>query len=429
LRSVRFAGLEVPNNASPALFPWNPKGPPDLVVGDQAGTLVPSARNPAVPVSDRGAYQPQRPWDGGLRARSYSAPLFVDLTGDGRPDLLLGTGDGGLLFWRYEGAAQPQALARAERAPGSNVVREPPASTGRGAPGAAGQAALTEAELPVDPIFVYEPSGLEKLNLGRNTKPAFFDVNGDGRPDLVVGTGDGKLVLLLNTGDPRNPTWQRVTDTFAGYDKGRNAAPAFADVNGDGKPDLAVGNELGQVFYYENTGTRTAPRFTLREDVFARVRAGRNAVPAFVDVNGDGRPDLVVGNLKGELALYLNTPGPRFELTIRRFIGLNVGVNASPTVADLTLRGRPFLIVGTDQGDMRILGATGTSRLRTSGWQENRSYLEGLKLPPGSHPAFADVDGDGDPDLVVGSDKGTLYFFRNQARQPESARRPQAPSR
>jgi uncharacterized protein (DUF2141 family) len=434
LRATRFAGLQVPNNASPGLFPWNPQSPPDLVVGNQSGSLIPAVRNPAVKVAERDAFQPERAWGGGLQAGSYSAPLFADLSGDKRPDLLLGTGPGGLLFWRYEGSAKPAQLAKAQRPRGSNIVAEAPATTQRPAPGAPGAAppgvagpraaAVAPEDLPLEPIFVYEPSTLEKLNLGHSSKPAFFDANGDGRTDLVVGTGDGKLVLLENSGDRSNPTWRLVTDTFAGYDKGRNAAPAFADVDGDGDLDLVVGNEQGLVFYYENTGSRSQPRFTLREDVLALVRAGRNAVPALADLNSDGRPDLLVGNLKGELLAYTNNTGLRFDLAIRRFIGIDVGVNSAPTFAHLTGRDVPFLVIGSDQGLMHIYGATGTSRLRSSGWKEIRSYLEGLKMPAGSAAAFADVDGDGDLDMVLGSDKGMLTFYRNQARQPELAQSP-----
>jgi uncharacterized protein (DUF2141 family) len=416
LRAANFGAIRVPNNAAPALFPWDAKGPPDLVLGNQSGSLVPAVRDPAVQVAESGAFSQERAWSGGLEAESYSAPHFADLDEDGRPDLLLGTGQGGLLVWRYEGNAPPTRIAAAGRR--SNRLDE---GGGQGAgPAAAGPLAAAR-ELPLEPIFVYEPSSLEQLKVGRATKPVFFDANGDGRPDLVVGTAEGKLYLLENSGSRANPTWQVVTEALAGYDKGRNAAPAFADVDGDGDLDLAVGSEQGQVAYWENTGSARQPAFTPRDGMFALVRAGKNAVPAFVDVNGDGRPDLLVGNLKGEVQYYENLPGPRFELSIRRFVGLDVGVNASPSVAALLGPEQPFLIVGSDQGAMHIYAPTGTSRLRSSGWREVRRYLEGLKMPAGSRAAFADVDGDGDVDMVLGSDQGPLRLYRNQARGPESA--------
>ena len=48
-------------------------------------------------------------------------------------------------------------------------------------------------------------------------------------------------------------------------------------------------------------------------------------------------------------------------------------------------------------------------------WKKGPDYFKGLKIPPGSTPRFVDIDGDGDQDLIVGTTKGTLLFFRNDA--------------
>jgi hypothetical protein len=52
------------------------------------------------------------------------------------------------------------------------------------------------------------------------------------------------------------------------------------------------------------------------------------------------------------------------------------------------------------------------------GWAPGPDYLRGLKLPFGTTPRLQDIDGDGDMDLVLGSENGTLYFFRNDALNP-----------
>ncbi|MCH7479352.1 MAG: hypothetical protein IIA14_14780, partial [SAR324 cluster bacterium] len=148
---------------------------------------------------------------------------------------------------------------------------------------------------------------------------------------------------------------------------------------------------------------------------------GKNAVPAFAHLDGDSRPDLLVGNLRGWLALYVQGQALAFLPVTRRYIGLDVGINSSPYVGDLTASDVPSLLVGSDRGPIVALLATGTSTMTSSGWRVNPAIFEGLSLPPGSHPALADLDQDGDPDLFVGSESGRIFFYRNNVRIPELA--------
>ena len=47
-------------------------------------------------------------------------------------------------------------------------------------------------------------------------------------------------------------------------------------------------------------------------------------------------------------------------------------------------------------------------------WESSNDYFKELKLPVGGNPVFADLDKDGDLDLIIGSEAGTLHYFRNE---------------
>ncbi len=158
---------------------------------------------------------------------------------------------------------------------------------------------------------------------------AAADLNGDGRPDLIVSTTNG-VKLLWNNG---NGTFSEGARAAAMNASGWYTGVAVADVNGDGRPDVfvagytrpydSVPNSLAgfptnlvgvRDLLYLNEGNGPNGRARFRE---VGIQAGLEASDfshglgaTFLDVNGDGRPDLYVANDEDPNQLYVNVPWP-----------------------------------------------------------------------------------------------------------------------
>jgi hypothetical protein len=141
-----------------------------------------------------------------------------------------------------------------------------------------------------------------RLTRGSNTTPALVDIDGDGDLDLFVGEASGTINFYRNTGSASNPRFELVSDEYDGIDVGRRSHPAFLDMDGDGDFDMFVAREEGGVVFFRNEGTRTEPRFVQDDSIDIPLPA--LASPVFVDLDGDGRADLVAGNLSGGVLYY-----------------------------------------------------------------------------------------------------------------------------
>lgn len=278
------------------------------------------------------------------------------------------------------------------------------------------------------------------VDVGENAAVSFFDVNGDGISDMIIGNrgrfnGEdfrGSLWLFLNRGTPGSPVYELETDDYLGLSETMaltDLQPQWLDFNGDGRKDLAitaVRNRVLLMYYIPNRGAAGGP---VQLDMQAIAEL---TVPAelsvsdrvfFYDYDKDGDPDLLVGGVLGNISFYENTGnsgsagfvlrdsalggiGPGFS---RRFLSLAAG--------DLDLDGKDDIVTVDQSGKVNILyqGDWGS-------WTKRDSSVV-LNAMTGSHSApylgnrlhvsISDTDGDRKPDLAVGTSAGGVYLFRN----------------
>jgi uncharacterized repeat protein (TIGR03803 family) len=183
------------------------------------------------------------------------------------------------------------------------------------------------------------PTGGDLVHGVKPLAVAVADINGDGKPDLVVANGgsnyyDGNVNVLLNNGDGT----LQAPETLIGSDPfGRPFEPeslAVADVSGDGKPDIVIGTALvtgyyfnpGKILLLQNDGSGSFPS----AQQVAGLGGGGDV--ALADLNGDGKADIVVGN-GGDVTLALNNGDGTFtnDLALLPGVGGTVAFGADLT--------------------------------------------------------------------------------------------------
>ena len=148
--------------------------------------------------------------------------------------------------------------------------------------------------------------------------PSFVDLDGDGDLDLVVGAYDGTLRSFANNGAGGFSALTGAANPFDGLDVGSYSTPSFVDLDGDGDLDLVVGESSGTLRSFANNGAGGFSALTGAANPFNGLDVGSYSTPSFVDLDGDGDLDLVVGAYDGTLATYENTTprGVGFAVTI-----------------------------------------------------------------------------------------------------------------
>jgi hypothetical protein len=353
----------------------------------------------------------------------YSAPFLYDWDADGLPDLLAGTNNNAILWWKNVGKPTDPRLSFRGHVQSDGARLQVP-----------------ESPVPEDTRDVFKRDYYNQPWVG--------DWDGDGLPDIVTGGyTTGRIFLFRSTGrDSKGvPLLKYVGPLHAGgqpIDTIWAAAPTAGDFDGDGKLELISGTwkwtgihdesiQVDFLQYYRNVGDPKAP--ALRRQPFPKAGdfpPGNIARASVVDWNNDGLQDLLVSDNSGSVHLALNegtgeAPRWRFQpdgLTIpwgfvRAHIRMLSGMNGKSV----------FLAQGTPIQHQVDRSGTGLHGFEGSPYLPRVTSLgtilaEGKPIIPAGlgygdleyFNVLVDWDRDGRLDVLSGSQGGNIFFHRNQ---------------
>ncbi|HCY74376.1 MAG TPA: hypothetical protein DHV28_00510 [Ignavibacteriales bacterium] len=196
-----------------------------------------------------------------LTVNSYSTPVFVDIDKDGDYDIVSGATNGQVfLFVNNNGS------------------------------------------------FTQNTTMFSSIDVGWSSIPSFADLDNDGDLDLLVGAETGtETKYFTNDG---NNVFTVNTTAFAGVTFPSYGKPILADFDNDGDYDLTIGDAWGTVKYYRNDGTVNAPVWFRYDAMFAGIEVDQNPHPGFADLDGDSRKDMILGEYNGNFTYYKNLFSP-----------------------------------------------------------------------------------------------------------------------
>lgn len=319
---------------------------------------------------------------------------------------------------------------------------------------------------PYDSMIKYDtifPLNTTKAKVYNFPAAFYIDANdGSAARDLIVapnigagGKNTNQIWLYRNTGSDTKPVFALQKTNFLQdwtIDFGSGATPRFVDVDGDGDLDLLVAhrgefretlNTADRITLFKNTGTKTKAEFTQdnNTDYLGLIKDSiRDMKPAFGDLNGDGKQDMLIGDADGKLHYYQNnTSGSlSFATRVKEYMGIDIGFSAVPQIIDLDGDQLLDLVIGAGGGFVNYYKNTGsktapmfnsTPTIDTLGnvyindfyWYYILDNVTGevidsvktYEFSGFAAPYIADLDNDGKREMLIGSQNGKLFMYNN----------------
>jgi hypothetical protein len=355
-----------------------------------------------------------------------------DLTGNGIPDLVVGSNDGivfayrgdGTLLWQYDTGnaviVSKPAIGDINQDGYNEVVVGIGSTYTPNAPG--GVVALSHNGALLWRFVSGDFNG-DGVPDGVFVSPALADVNGDGYLEIIYGGWDAYLRVLTYSG---TVLWEHfIRDTIW-------SSPAVADLDGDGELDVVIGSDThfeaalgtidgGRLLAFNAADGSTLSGFPIDVDEVIW------SSPVLADLDNDGWLDVIVGTgncwtVPACAVPYGNThPVTKALYAWDRFgnplpgwpVMLPAYAFASPSVADLTQDGSLEVIINTSDGYVHVYRADGTP---LPGWPVLVTTPAGpgtvVHIPTEASPILADLTGDGVLEVIIPSNWEIVVFDR-----------------
>jgi hypothetical protein len=299
--------IEVGESAFPVLFDYNGDGLLDLVVGNYGYTTFNGGHNSRLALFKNVGTKSAPAFQlittdyaniSSLNIRN-AYPTFGDLDGDGDMDMLIGEQGGNFIYFENVAGA-------------GNVAN-----------------------------FVLQTTNYFNITAGQWVTPQLFDVNKDGKLDIISGGMNGVLTYYPNTGTSASPVFSntnrirpfgnvdvRVQGFTTGY-----SVPHFYYDKTDSQMKLLVGSENGRIYFYEDIEQNINGSFTLKNPHVGLLNEGAKTAPVISYELSDISPVLIVGNLAGGLSYFDNA----INLSVEKNIPERTKIKVYPVPASQML--------------------------------------------------------------------------------------------
>lgn len=291
-------------------------------------------------------------------------------------------------------------------------------------------------------VFTFQTDSFltkDMIDVGESAMPIFFDYNADGLLDLLIGNYTLKtplsnttgITLFKNNGTFSNPSFDYITNNFTGlsvFTDIKGFFISFGDLDDDSDLDMVIGDGYGPVDgtvnYFENTAGAGNPANFIFKTAGVKdangdlIDVGQNSTPQLVDVNRDGKLDLVIGERNGNLNYYENTgtkSNPLFTLVTNSFGSVDVqnpmtGTGYStPFLTTLDATGKYYLLVGSEKGYLYLYNNIDGNLLGSFTLID--TMFGGINEGQRSSVSGADINNDGKIELVIGNQRGGIAIY------------------